>query len=276
MSRARSWCFTLNNPTPDEWARLLTLAAPYWVMGDEVGENGTPHVQGYVQFGKVVRFNAAKEMLGPRVHLEPAKGTPEQASAYCKKDGKFQEFGELRTPHTGGRMEKERFRDALKRARDGDLDGLAQEHPDLYTRYQLTYLREAKLHRPMPAPVSELNNWWYFGSTGTGKSRKAREENPGYYLKRITKWWDGYQGQDVVIIEEWHPDVVPALQQMLKEWADHHPFQAEYKGGSMIIRPKKIIVTSNYAMNECFSDMAILDPLLRRFKIANFDSGVGL
>ena len=32
----------------------------------------------------------------------------------------------------------------------------------------------------------------------------------------------------------------------LKNWADKFPFQAEFKGGSMLIRPARIVVTSNY------------------------------
>ena len=47
--RRRAWMFTVNNPTeimdPSGWDRISAAA---WQL--EMGENGTPHYQGYVTF----------------------------------------------------------------------------------------------------------------------------------------------------------------------------------------------------------------------------------
>ena len=64
------------------------------------------------------------------------------------------------------------------------------------------------------------------------------------YIKGNNIWWDGYDGQDVVIIEEMGPKQINANH--MKQWADHYPFSAESKGASVKIRPQKIVVTSNY------------------------------
>lgn len=61
-----------------------------------------------------------------------------------------------------------------------------------------------------------------------------------------------------------------AEKEMLKNWADKFPFVAEIKGGSMTIRPEKIVVTSNYHPAECFGDKD-LGPILRRFKVVTMD-----
>jgi len=71
--------------------------ANYLVYGFEVGEEGTPHIQGYVQFKKRLRFNQVKQMVGGRAHLdeEYQNSTPVANQTYCKKDGNFREFGQL-------------------------------------------------------------------------------------------------------------------------------------------------------------------------------------
>jgi hypothetical protein len=70
---------------------------------------------------------------------------------------------------------------------------------------------------PIAPPPSQptLDFWWYHGSTGTGKSRAAREMNPGYYLKELNRWWDGYDGHDCVLIEEFHPGVAEEIKQKM-------------------------------------------------------------
>lgn len=97
MSRSKYFCFTINNYTNDDVDRLSNLGdeITYIVFGREVGESGTPHLQGYVEFRNRKRFPQVKTLLGNRVHLEKRRGSPQEASDYCKKDGDFEEIGEL-------------------------------------------------------------------------------------------------------------------------------------------------------------------------------------
>ena len=98
-SPKKHWVFTLNNPGPDDQGGLWLLPHDYAVLGLEVGESGTPHIQGYVVFKNKYRMNQLKihSPQGQRCHWEPQSlySTPSQAAEYCMKDGDFKEFGEL-------------------------------------------------------------------------------------------------------------------------------------------------------------------------------------
>jgi len=78
-----------------------------------------------------------------------------------------------------------------------------------------------------------------------------------------------YAGENAVLID----DIEKTEQFMLgnlKRWASYEPFLAEDKyGGFTKLRPKYIIVTSNYAPEEIWPDSKELEPIQRRFKVIN-------
>jgi hypothetical protein len=81
----------------------------------------------------------------------------------------------------------------------------------------------------------------------------------------MSKWWDGYRGQNLVVLNDFEPSHGPFLGYFLKIWADHYAFNAEVKGGMLKIRPAKLIVTSQYALEDCFEDPKTIEALCRRF-----------
>jgi len=97
--QSTKWCFTTNNYTDVDQTVLHNLGnddgTKYLIYGREVGELGTPHLQGFVLFTSNKRFNAVKNLLPSGSHIEAAVGTPHQASEYCKKGHSFDQFGVL-------------------------------------------------------------------------------------------------------------------------------------------------------------------------------------
>lgn len=88
----RRFCFTLNNPVEDEVRHLrmtFAIKGAKWIMGNEVGEEGTPHIQGYAVLKNGVRLSTLKNWNG-RMHIERAIGSTKQNIAYCSKDGDFE------------------------------------------------------------------------------------------------------------------------------------------------------------------------------------------
>jgi len=97
-TRCTRWVFTLNNYTDEDVNHLITVLEPlttYLVFGREIGDSGTEHLQGFFQLNNSTRFNKVKQLIGNRAWLAQARGTTQQASDYCKKDGNYEEFGDV-------------------------------------------------------------------------------------------------------------------------------------------------------------------------------------
>lgn len=268
MPRSRSYVFTLNNYTEEEEEKTRDLGETcrYMVFGKEVGEQGTPHLQGYIVFPNARSLAGVKSLL-PRAHFEVAKGNAEQNREYCSKQGDFFEFGEMPiSQKRKGELERERWSKARRLAEEGDFENIDDQ---IYVTHYRTLKLIAKDHMPDVDDAEDVTGEWYWGPPGTGKSRTAREKYPGSYLKMCNKWWDGYQDEKTVIIDDFDKNH-RVLGHHLKIWSDRYCFLCETKGGARKIRPEKIVVTSNYRIEDIFEDAALVGALKRRFKVTHF------
>lgn len=226
-ARAKAWCFTLNNWTEEEreslWSNELDIR--FLCYGEEQAPStGTPHLQGYVQFYRQLYGTTVKRVAGlERAHLEPARSTLAKNREYCSKDGAYVERGK---PMMAG------YRTDLEACRDMILDGCTEREMALFMPH--AYAMHFRAFRKMaemfgkdeyewdpPVPWRKgLKLIFFVGPTGSGKSHRAHTEYPGAYIRENdgTKWWDGYRGQKVIIIDEfksWLP-----YAQMLKLCCD--------------------------------------------------------
>lgn len=268
--QAKHWCFTLNNPEPDA-NKIPRDEVEYMVVGREVGESGTPHLQGYVAFKKRKLLTTMKKYI-PKAHFEIMRGTPAESAAYCKKDGDFDEVGVLpgHQGEKGGEKRKHDWAAAKALAISGDIEAI---DPQLYVQYYNTFKRIKADHAPKVDPIPTLDHEWHYGPTGTGKSRFVRTAYPAAFVKDANRWWDGYKGEHEVILEDVDKYDVK-LGRYLKLWGDHYSFPADFKHqGKLDIRPKKIIVTSNYAPREIWSDEKTFEPIERRYKLIVYYPG---
>lgn len=275
--RSRNWCFTLNNYEPTALSNIgLQMEHAYCVMGEEVAPTTMMrHLQGYMSFKSTRTFLQVKKAflkLGLAPHIEIARGDSQSNLAYCSKDGKFTEFGVRPATAQGkGLMERKRWEAARAAAEQGEFEKID-------ARIFVNNYRNLKaIHHDAMAAIRAphldvLENEWHWGGTGLGKSYTVRSKWPDAYIKALNKWWDNYKGEDTVLIEEFEPSHADKFGAMLKVWSDHYPFRAEVKGSNLLIRPKRIIITSNYSLKECFKEPAMFEPLNRRFKIHHYCS----
>lgn len=163
-SQAKRWCFTINNYTEDEF-RTICDSAPanttYLVAGREVGESGTPHLQGFLILSTKLRLRQIKALAGfGRAHLEISRGTNEQAASYCKKEGNYFEHGSYETVQ-GKRSDFESFKEWVKEQQEPITHrDVAENFPSLWGRYRSSCLSFIDLFGRRPQLVDgDFRDW---------------------------------------------------------------------------------------------------------------------
>jgi len=264
-SRHRSWCFTLNHYNESDCRSLDSLACTYVVYGKETAPTtGTPHLQGYVTFAAGKTLRRVRTLL-PGCHLSVAKGTAAQNKVYCSKGGDVYERGICpASPLDSGDSERSRWDNAWSNAITGNIEAIDS---DIRIRCYTTLTKIRTDFMPPVEPLESTCGIWITGLSGCGKTRSVLRAYPSCYIKPRNLWWDGYQSEPVVLIDDMDK-FDRALGGKLKHWADFAPYIGEFKGvGSRRIRPSKLIVTSQYKIEDIWDDEETLSALLRRFVV---------
>lgn len=266
-NKTKHWLFTINNWTMDDVEKIADAKERfgYIVYGKEVGEDGTPHLQGYIVMLNRQRLTAMKKIL-PRAHLEAKSrnSTFAECITYCKKDGNFLEQGTA--PITQSVRNKRTWEDAFALAKTGDFEKIPK---NMLVRYYHAFKR---IHTDNPPEVKDLKqkqNYWIVAPSQHGKSRYARERWPDFYDKGPNKWWTGYKGQQTILLDDFGPKQCKYIAWYMKRWADLYSFPMETKGGGHQIRPQHIVVTSQYTIERCFEDDEEIAAIKNRFIVIN-------
>lgn len=253
--RMRNVCFTAWNTVDydKEYMRFL-------VIGTEVcPTSGRAHYQGYVELWRAYDFGVVKNLLGQDSHLEERRGTAQQACDYCKKDNNFSEFGVI--SRQGHRTDLDRIIHDVEM--NLPIRNIALNNPSEYIKYHKGIEKFKNILIKPRNWVTEVIVLW--GKTGTGKSRTARELCNNYWVwtPQRGSWFDGYEGQEHVIMEEFRGQLPFG---MFLSLTDRYECPVQVKGGMVEFCPHKIVITSPKHPRFWYEDMANdkIDQLLRR------------
>lgn len=262
VQRYRRYVFTLNNYASLDEQRLQ---APhefvrYVLYGREVAESGTPHLQGVVLFNRVMSVRQVKTLFNlPSMHLEQMRGSFEQATEYCKKDGDVYERGD--PPKPGARSDLAAIKEAIDEG--ADEKEIAESHFKQWVRYRRSFSRYREIVR------AKERNWksqvWYiWGSTGSGKTRWVHEKEPSVWIWGGDRWFDGYAGHDAVLFDDFRGGF--RYNYMLK-LLDRYPMRVPIKGGFVNWQPKRIYITANISLADQYPGVGeSRAPLVRRIE----------
>jgi len=251
--------FTLNNWTQAEYDDLVARAPTFkWIIiGKEVAESGTPHLQGAIVFGGQVSFSTLKLWPGlQRAHIEPMVKDPHFSLVYCSKEDTAPFIsGELPEPgkrsDVAAAVERIQAGDSLQQLAASAANGVA------IVKFSkgLTVLRSLLSSPRDPARPPKV--YWLYGETGTEKTRSCFELgnrlhpgsvwiSPGGTLR----WFDGYDGQRVAILDDFRSKGVQF--NFLLRLLDRYPTCVEFKGGFVNWAPELIFITTTKSIRDTF------------------------
>ncbi len=253
----RSWCFTINNPMSSfplghegfisHVKERLGDRLRYIVFQVEQGEHETLHYQGYMELTVPCRFRWLRAVFRDSAHLEPRRGTREQARDYCMKEstrmGGPWEIGDWRSGGQGTRNDLLAVTDLIQTgAKECDV---ASRFPVAYIKFHAGINKLICLSVPartIPPVVTLL-----YGPTGTGKTKYCYDKYPSLYRKPCdTRWFDGYMSDKVLLLDDFGGAQSKMTVLYLLQLLDRYPLLVEAKGKYCPMMAEEILITTNH------------------------------
>lgn len=257
MASSRRYCFTIFISEERSWDKesVDRVNVKYLVAQQELcPETNRLHWQGYVEFGKPARIPQAKEWLSCEwANLRIANGDRKANYVYCTKedsrapDGERFEIGIF---EEGGQGRKKSSTATIREEIRNGTTTLRQEITEgrVLSTGVIRFLERVQSELDRGCYRGAQTATYLFGPSNQGKSHLAHGafEGETFYSKDpTTKWWDGYNGEANIIVDDWSG---PSTQEELdrwKRWIDKWPCQVETKGGYVWLKTKAWIFTSN-------------------------------
>lgn len=257
----RSYVWTLNNPTDHDMERLLVnldVSLPtmdgirYTVVGLETGQQGTLHLQGYSELSRPMRIPQFQRILlennPQRLHVERRRGTREQARNYIADDQKEGSDGWVEAGSwIGGQGDRSDLGEIQMMIHQRvPMDVIAKEHFEVWCRNYRALQTYQTLSLSASSPTwRTLHVKVYWGKTGAGKSRAARDACDSYYAIHNPEgplWFDLYHGHTRLILEDFSGWIKLSYLLVL---LDGYELRLPIKGGHTIALWTEVILTSN-------------------------------
>lgn len=272
--QGRYWILTIPHQHFTPW---LPPGVQYIRGQLERGEGGYLHWQVLVSYPKKVSLARIKTDFSDQCHGELSRSSA--ANEYVWKE-------DTRIANTQFEMGSLAFKrnspddwnaiwDAAKR---GCLEGIVLtssilHYLDIPADVRVRNYRTLKqIEKDHLRPIAiERQVFVFWGAPGTGKSRRAWDEAglESYPKDPCTKFWDGYQSEENVVIDEFRGEI--NISHILR-WFDRYPVNVECKFGATTLRAKKIWITSNVDPREWYPSVNedTKQALLRRLTITHF------
>lgn len=276
MGKTRWWCFTNWNIDFDYEALMATGAVTYLAYGlEEAPTTGKLHHQGWLYRSSPSESAKGTGKLLGQQHVEQMRGSIEQNDDYCSKQtkGELVEFG--KKPQQGERTDLKEWTEKVC-AGEASVDQIAVENPQAFHQWGRTLQRVEDVALRQRQRSWMTQGEWLCGPTGTGKSKKAFEgfdPSTHYVFKNDNGWWDGYVGQETVIIDDFRGEIRYGELLRLVDWTPMEVRRRNREPAPFLA--KKVIITSSMTPDEVYSSILhrsdSLRQLERRFNVLKME-----
>lgn len=262
------WCFTVNNP--GAWRPAWdphTMEYLVWEMEHTAAQAAgsdapaqTPHVQGYFVFKTRRLGQSVKGFLTETAHLERAGGTEADNRTYCRKEWEKDhatEIGEY--GHYVADRGMQGKRNDIAAATDQIKSGVsmmkvAESCPVVFVKYHGGLEAFKETVRGQGPRERDVHTTVLWGASGVGKTHRVimfYPEDQIYSCKAGKNCMDRYDGQPVLLLDEFEPDQVNP--QELNRWLDKWPCQLDARYSNKTARWTSVYLTSNTDPNHWYS-----------------------
>lgn len=279
---SKSWFCVFNNPEEHgyegEPQEICDKIVDAWIDNHPtrtcaviycISAEGLKHCHAVLEDTKAMRFSLVKKAF-PSMHIEPTKGTKEQAEDYINKRGKFQEKGEqiIASQRYG------EIKGAQGQRRDFDIiDDLIQQGrtPSEIMELSFSYRRYDKMIRDAfyqkkcaETPVKrDVQVFWHTGEPGTGKSYtyvnlcEEHGESNVYLVTDYEHGFDKYNGQKFLVLDEFRGQLRFAL---LLSLLDCYKVQVPCRYSNVFALWNEVHITSVLPPEVVYRNMILENP----------------
>lgn len=239
-----------------------TTAIKDFVVAQEKHQDGSKHLHAFLRYESRVLWSSTRwDLAGYHGNYQVAKSWS-NVVAYCTKENNY--VANIDVVNAKSK----------KAARNIQL--LEEDTQDLIRTGSLGLLQLPSLIKAKAAysllgqalQTQDVRGIWVYGISGVGKSHYVRTRFTDLFVKAQNKWWDGYTGQSIVLLDDFdHLGV--CLSHYLKIWADKWASTGEIKGATVPLRHTAFYVTSQYSIDELWpgpEHADVREALHRRFR----------
>lgn len=229
------------------------------VLGFESGEKEeTKHIQGVVFFTQQKTFNTLRDYFKNN-HIEKVISLKD-AINYCKKDGDFIEIGDIPKTKQQISITADFIADIKAGVNNNDL---AYKYPALYLQNlnKISSIRQEERFNYYRVNYRNVKVFFVSGHSGIGKSFMPSlllgEENIYRISENDTNKWDKYEGQEIVIFEEFSGRFfhINELLQLL----DIYPCQLKARYFNKVACYSIVIINTNLKYKDILFNLRIDD-----------------